>query len=152
MVGHLVVLCKCRTILKPYLDTKYHNLLKLSNPVTTELLGADLEQKIANGARVSEAGRCLAVQLRQWSQKKKTFTPRGGRQPWQQGQMPWWPSPRPSADQRGRGRGRSPGQTNQSFASSNRSGSGNFNRPRVQSGRGHFPKHGQSHRGNGGRY
>ena len=49
-VGHLVVLCKHHTILKPYLDTKYHNLLKLSNPVMTELLGADLEQKIANGA------------------------------------------------------------------------------------------------------
>ena len=31
-VGHSVVLCRRQTILKPYLDTKYHNLLKLSNP------------------------------------------------------------------------------------------------------------------------
>ena len=102
-VGHSVVLCKRRTILKPYLDPKYHNLLKLSNPVTTELLGGDLEQKIADGARVSEAGRRLAIQPQAWPQKKKGFSPRGGRQQWQRGQPARWPAPRLGHEHRGRG-------------------------------------------------
>ena len=63
-MGNSVVLHKRKGLLRQYLDRKYHGLLKLTNPITQELLGPDLEQKISDGARVVDAG------------KKLTFTPR----------------------------------------------------------------------------
>ena len=62
--GNSVVFHKCKGLMRQYLDRKYHGLLKLTNPITQELLGPDLEQKISDGARVVDAG------------KKLTFTPR----------------------------------------------------------------------------
>ena len=63
-VGNSVVLLKRRNLLKPYLDQKFHGLLKPSNPVSQELLGPDLEQKIAEGTRVSEASKKLTAPFR----------------------------------------------------------------------------------------
>ena len=57
--GHSVLLTKRKGLLRPYLDQKFHFLLKPTNPVTQDLLGPDLEQKISDGARVVDAGRKL---------------------------------------------------------------------------------------------
>ena len=65
-VGNSVVLTKRKSNLRPYLDAKFHNLLKTSNPVTCELLGPDLEQRIADGTRIAEVGRRLATT--RWNQ------------------------------------------------------------------------------------
>ena len=55
-----MVLHKCKGLLRHYLDKKYHGLPKPTNPITQELLGPDLEQKISDGARVLDAGKKLA--------------------------------------------------------------------------------------------
>ena len=58
-VGHSVLLTKRRGLLKPFLDQKFHFLLKPTNPVTQDLLGPDLEQKISDGTRVVDVGQKL---------------------------------------------------------------------------------------------
>ena len=60
-VGNSVVLLKRYNLLKPYLDQKFHSLLKPSNPVSQELLGPDLEEKIAEGTRVSDTSKKIAA-------------------------------------------------------------------------------------------
>ena len=57
--------------MRPYLDNKFHFLLKPNNPVTQELLGPDLEQKISDGTRVVDAGRWLFP-----NHRLKQFNPR----------------------------------------------------------------------------
>ena len=47
--GNSVVLLKRKVNLRGFLDSKFHHLLKPTNPVTQELLGPDLEQKILDG-------------------------------------------------------------------------------------------------------
>ena len=69
-VGNSVVISKCRSGLRPYLDVKFHHLLKPTNPVTQDLLGPDLEQKILDGTRASEVGRKLST-YPHWNQKKR---------------------------------------------------------------------------------
>ena len=55
-----MVLLKRKLNLRGFLDQKFHNLLKPTNPVTQELLGPDLEQKILDGTRASEVGKKIA--------------------------------------------------------------------------------------------
>ena len=58
--GNSVVLLKRKVNLRGFLDSKFHHLLKPTNPVTQELLGPDLEQKILDGTRASEVGKKIA--------------------------------------------------------------------------------------------
>ena len=53
--GHATCLQKRKSLLKAFLDQRYHYLVRPSNPVTEELLGPNLEQKIADSNRVMEA-------------------------------------------------------------------------------------------------
>ena len=57
--GHGIVLQKRRDQLKGVLDPKFHSLLKPSNPVTSELLGDNVDQKIAESTKLSEAAQKL---------------------------------------------------------------------------------------------
>ena len=72
-IGSCVVIQKCQSGLKPFLDTKYHNLLKPTVPITRELLGPDLEQKITDGQRALEVARKLTNPPR----FRQRFRPRG---------------------------------------------------------------------------
>ena len=58
-VEHAVVLAKCRSSIKPYLDPKFHHLLKVENPISDKLLGPNLEQKIVDGHHLSDATKKL---------------------------------------------------------------------------------------------
>ena len=68
-VGNGVVLHQRKFNLKPFLDHKFHHLLCATNPVTQELLGVDLEQKIADGKRALEVGRNITPSFR-WHNPK----------------------------------------------------------------------------------
>ena len=57
--GHTTCLQKRKSLLKAFLDQRYHYLIRPSNPVTEELLGPNLEQKIADSNRVMEAAHKL---------------------------------------------------------------------------------------------
>ena len=61
--AHGVLLAKRRTNVKPFLDSKFHFLLKDTNTVTELLLGDDLETKINEGSKVMEAARKLSSQF-----------------------------------------------------------------------------------------
>ena len=61
---HVNLLVRRKVALCPYLDRRFHYLTRESNPVSTLLLGGDLEQKIADLTKVSDVA------------KKLTFTPR----------------------------------------------------------------------------
>ena len=56
---HANLLLKRKVSLRPYLDRKFHHLTRESNPVTTLLLGGDLEQKISEVTKVSEVAKHL---------------------------------------------------------------------------------------------
>ena len=58
---HGVVLQKRRDQLRGLLDPKFHVLLKPSNPVTLELLGDNVDQKIADNTKLLEAAQKLQV-------------------------------------------------------------------------------------------
>ena len=58
---HGVVLQKHRDQLRGLLDPKFHVLLKPSNPVTLELLGDNIDQKIAENTKLLEAAQKLQV-------------------------------------------------------------------------------------------
>ena len=60
-LGNAVCLQKRKSNLHPYLERKYHHLTQPSNPVTTDLLGSDLEGKISEFNRINEASRKLYV-------------------------------------------------------------------------------------------
>ena len=62
-VGNSVVLLKQKGNLKPYLDGKFHYLLKPTNPMSNELLGPELEQKITDGTWVMDVAKKLAASL-----------------------------------------------------------------------------------------
>ena len=74
--AHSNLLLKRKLSLRPYIDHKFHHLTKESNPVTTLLLGEDLEQKISEVTKVLEVAKRLTF----------TRTPRGrhfrGRRPY----------------------------------------------------------------------
>ena len=54
--GNCVTLLKRKTGLKPHLNVKYHHLLRASNPVSDELLGANVEQKVTDSTKLMEVG------------------------------------------------------------------------------------------------
>ena len=53
--GNVTCLQKRKSLIKNYLDQRYHYLTKPSNPVTDELLGPNLEQKITESNKLMEA-------------------------------------------------------------------------------------------------
>ena len=57
--AHSNILQKRRVSLQAYIDKKFHYFTRDSNPVTTQLLGADLEQKISDSMKTSDAARQL---------------------------------------------------------------------------------------------
>ena len=57
--GNSVVLLKRRLGMKGFLDHQYHHLLKASNPITSELLGPNLDQKISEQNKISEVAKKL---------------------------------------------------------------------------------------------
>ena len=57
--GHGIVLQKCCDQLKGVLDPKFHSLLKPRNPITSELLGKNVDHKIAESTKLSEAAQKL---------------------------------------------------------------------------------------------
>ena len=57
--GNAVTLMKRHTGLKTYLESQYHHLLKQLNPITSELLGSNLEQKITDYSKLQEVARKL---------------------------------------------------------------------------------------------
>ena len=65
-LAHALQLSSRKQALKPFLDFKSHHLLKDTNPVTENLLGPDLEQKIMDPSKISDVARKLSVQ-RQFS-------------------------------------------------------------------------------------
>ena len=84
-LGNAVCLQKRKSNWKPYPDRKYHHLVQTSNPVTSELLGADLETKINEFNKMNEASRRLAIRHNNkfsrnvrgaQYQKRKKFRPR----------------------------------------------------------------------------
>ena len=63
-VCNSVILTKCKSEIKIYLHPKYHYLTKPSNPVTDELLGPNVEQKVNDSNKLYEAGRKLGCSSR----------------------------------------------------------------------------------------
>ena len=59
--GSVVTLQKRKSTLRPYLDQKYHYLLRPTKPVTELLLGLDLEQKINDSTKMFEVSKKLAT-------------------------------------------------------------------------------------------
>ena len=59
--GHSVVLEKRHSQLKPFFDPRYHYLLKPLNPVTRELLGDNVDQKIIEANKIAEAAQKLPL-------------------------------------------------------------------------------------------
>ena len=74
--AHSNILQHRKVSLRTYIDKKFHYLTRESNPVTTLLLGNDLEQKISNSVRTSDAARCLTYRLsgcRNFSRNRRPF-------------------------------------------------------------------------------
>ena len=59
--AHSVVLLKRKQQLKSFFDPKFHYLLKHTNPVTEELLGDNVDLRIAESTKLSEAAHKLQV-------------------------------------------------------------------------------------------
>ena len=57
--AHSVVLLKRKQQLKSFFDPKFHYLLKHTNPVTEELLGDNIDLRIAESTKLSEAAHKL---------------------------------------------------------------------------------------------
>ena len=55
-VANGICLQKRKTLLKVYLDRRFHSLVSPSNPVTNDLLGSDLEMRVAEFNKSTEAG------------------------------------------------------------------------------------------------
>ena len=61
--GSAVTLMKRRTAIKAFLDPQYH-LLKMSNPITSELLGPNLDQKISELHKIHDVAKKLHFKCR----------------------------------------------------------------------------------------
>ena len=59
-LGNAVCLQKRKTSLKPFLERRYHHLTLPANPVSRDLLGPDLEQKITDCNKILDAGKKIA--------------------------------------------------------------------------------------------
>ena len=60
-MAHSVILLKRKQQLKSIFDPKFHYLLKHTNPVTEELLGDNVDLRIAESTKLSKAGHKLQV-------------------------------------------------------------------------------------------
>ena len=69
-IGNAICLQKRKSLLKTFLDNRYHYLIRPGNPVTDELLGPNLEQKITDSNKLMEAGKKI------YSQRRGGFMPR----------------------------------------------------------------------------
>ena len=58
---HSVLLDRRRIQLKPFFDNKFHYLLKPGNPITNELLGDNVDQKVAEASKISDAAQKLQL-------------------------------------------------------------------------------------------
>ena len=58
---HSVLLDRRRIQLKPFFDNKFHYLLKLGNPISNELLGDNVDQKVAEASKISDAAQKLQL-------------------------------------------------------------------------------------------
>ena len=58
---HTVTLQKRKSLLHQYIGKKYHYLTKPTNPVSSELLGPGVEQKIADCNKLNEAARKIGL-------------------------------------------------------------------------------------------
>ena len=63
-MGHCMVLDKRHQQLKSFFDPKFHYLLKASNPFTDKLLGDNIDQKVAESVKTSEAANKLQFMSR----------------------------------------------------------------------------------------
>ena len=82
--AHSVVLLKRKQQLKSFFDPKFHYLLKHTNPVTEELLGDNVDLRIAESAKLSKAAHKLQVchsfnNYSQWA--RGTYRQYSGRHP-----------------------------------------------------------------------
>ena len=59
--AHCVIHDRKRVQLCPFFDTKFHYLLKPGNPITSELLGDNVDQKVAEASKISEAAQRLQL-------------------------------------------------------------------------------------------
>ena len=72
--AHCTILARRKHNLKPYLDRKFHHLTRDSNPVTNELLGSDLEQRISESMKGVDVARKLTPYR---SEKLRDYRGRG---------------------------------------------------------------------------
>ena len=56
---HALQLSQRKQALRPFLDSKFHHLLRDSNPITDNLLGSDLEQKISDSSKIFDVAKKL---------------------------------------------------------------------------------------------
>ena len=76
---HLLCLCDSLHLyhhcqqLCPFFDTKFHYLLKGSHPVTSELLGDNIDQKVSESVKISEAALKLQFNNRSQMHGKPRF-------------------------------------------------------------------------------
>ena len=88
--ANCVLLDRRRQQLRPTLDSKFHYLLKQNNPITNELLGDNVDQKVSEAIKFSEAAQKLQITPRfisrqgrfrgRFSNKRQAYT-RGHRRP-----------------------------------------------------------------------
>ena len=62
--AHCIILDRRRSQLRSFFDPKFHYLFKASNPITSELLGDNVDLKVAEATKISEAAQKLQI-LRQ---------------------------------------------------------------------------------------
>ena len=83
--AHALQLPHRKQALKPFLDSKFHHLLRDSNPVTENLLGPNLEQKIMDSSKIFDVAKkltptrqfgsprgCLLCNVRGWPWRQMT--------------------------------------------------------------------------------
>ena len=88
--ANCILLDRRRQQLRPTLDSKFHYLLKQNNPITNELLGDNVDQKVSEAIKFSEAAQKLQITPRlfsrqgrfrgRFSNKRQAYT-RGHRRP-----------------------------------------------------------------------
>ena len=67
--GHSTVLDKRCNQLRSFFDPKYHYLLKSTNPITKELLGDNVDQKITESTKIYEAAKKLQFRNKPFSMR-----------------------------------------------------------------------------------
>ena len=65
--GHSLILSHRCQQLKSFLDPKFHYLLHEDNPITDELLGDNVDQKVCEAIKVSDAAQKLKFQFKPYS-------------------------------------------------------------------------------------